>query len=230
MGEQGVPTIPTPTTREKLPTPDACNCCYSTAAASIAIAEAVADATAEASAYASAFARATVQIEVIIEITIGIGILVAAVALAMAFAQAVAIAIALAVAVAIAIAVALTVALAAVPRLRRPPLHRCTVLLDIPPTASRTNPLPPAVVWETINPGGAHHVDVLASTDGGLNFAPAILSGGAATRGLPTTGSFIWSSVQQSPAGTVALIVAIAFDAAGQEVCRSRTSSLRVLP
>jgi len=228
MGDQGTPA---PKTQEKPAiTPEGCNCCYSTAAASIAIAEAISEATAEASAYASAFASAVVQIELLIQITIAIGILLAAVAIAVAFAQAIAIAVALAVAVAVAVAAAIAVALAAVRRLKRPAIHRCTVLLDLPSATSRAGSLPPAVVWETINPGSAHHVDVLESTNGGLNFAPAIMSGGVAARQLLITGSFTWNAIQQSPAGTVALVVAIAFDAADREVCRSRARSLRVLP
>jgi len=209
-----------------IPAPEGCNCCYSTTAAAIA----VADAVAEASAGAMAFACAMVWIAVAIQVTIAIIVFAMAIAMALAFAQSIAAAwaVAVAVAAAIAIAVALAAALRATPVFQR--LHRCTELIDLPSITTLANPLRPAVVWETVHPRGAHHVDVLASTDGGASFTPAKIDATAEARNLPITGSFVWNGIALIAAGTVVLVCAIAYDAGGREVCRSRTRNIRVLP
>jgi hypothetical protein len=189
-------------------------------------------AIAKASAYASATAKAMVRIAIVICIIIALGIFLALFAFAFAYASAKATALAIAVAIALAIAVAFAIVksqavICAFPRV----VPMCAVIIDVPVTASLADPLKPSVMWETLDPlGSAHHVNVVHSTDGGASYAPVVISEGITATNLPLTGAFIWEAITTFGFGTLLLVRAIAYDAAGTEVCRSQIRAIRIVP
>jgi len=186
-------------------------------------------AIAKSSAYASAYAQAFVRLFSSIAIMISILVSVIAIAVAFSFASSIAISIASAVAVAIAIALAIAAAMAAARAMQALPL--CSLSLDLPPTASDSDPLKPALTWETTGANiGGSRANIEMSADGGVSYSPLTIVGSTEATKLPSTGAFVWENATQSSIGSLLLIRAVAFNSSNVEICRSNHMAIRIIP